>query len=457
MNDKIDEFRWGEKLLKILEKRESTIKCSEVYLTVDNILNLEIEENSIKNSRMKLKKGISARCIDNRGSTGFAFTNRFQQKNIEDIANKAIKLMKNGTGDPDFQDLPSHYSEYPKIKGLYDKNIENLQVEQTSRYASELIKVCEEDELAISQSGNFVTQYSHIYILNSNGISVSEQRTYASISSNMIVKDKTTKDTSFGYERQAVRNLKDLEPKQVATSALEDGRRNLNRKKIEKMTVPMILTPRGTINLILDPLSSAINAETFQYGRSFLLGHRGQNIASDLVNIQDNALIDGGIGSQTFDDEGVPCKNKDIIKDGIFLEDGLLHNSYTAEKEGAESSGNASRSSYGSLPKISPTNFSLSRGNASKQDMISGVKRGVLFDYTGDSPNISTGDFSGLILHGNLIEDGELSHPLNETMFGISLIDLFKNISGISKEYEIRGSYRAPYVKVEGVNIIGSA
>ena len=71
---------------------------------------------------------------------------------------------------------------------------------------------------------------------------------------------------------------------------------------VKNMKVPIILTPTGTINLILHPLISAINAETFQYKRSFLIGKRGTQIGSDLLNIEDNALIEGGTGSSIFDD-----------------------------------------------------------------------------------------------------------------------------------------------------------
>jgi PmbA protein len=79
-----------------------------------------------------------------------------------------------------------------------------------------------------------------------------------------------------------------------------------------------------------------------------------------------------------------------------------------------------------------------------------------LFDYTGDSPNIATGDFSGLILHGNLIKNGEIKEPLNETMVGINLLDLFKNIDAVSREFKTYGSLQAPYVRVKDVQIIGA-
>ena len=42
-------------------------------------------------------------------------------------------------------------------------------------------------------------------------------------------------------------------------------------------------------------------------------------------------------------------------------------------------------------------------------------------------------------------------------MFGINLLDLFKNIEAISKEFKIYGVYQAPYVRIKDVSIIGSA
>ena len=41
-------------------------------------------------------------------------------------------------------------------------------------------------------------------------------------------------------------------------------------------------------------------------------------------------------------------------------------------------------------------------------------------------------------------------------MFGINLLDLFENITSISKEYKIYGPYSAPYVKIDKVQIIGA-
>lgn len=455
MESDSDVFALAKYGLKLIEQNAHELKCAEIFFEKNKYISIEIEENSVKNSETGEDNGVSVRVINKKGALGFAFSNKLEKKTVNELCNTALKMMNVSTPDPDFYDLPGSYQNYPIVKGLFDKNLKVLQLEDSMSYVNILIEVCEQDELAISQSGSFITNYTKTNIFNSNGLEVSGKDTSCSLSSHIIVKDKVSKETSDGYEWQSERNIKRLKAFDVAKTALEEAKRNLNRKKIKSMKVPIILSPKGTVQLIMRPIASAINGESFQYKRTFLVDKRDEIIGSKYLNIEDNGLIDGAVGSAIFDGEGVPCKNKKIFEKGKFLKTGLLHNSYTAGKEGVESTGNASRSSYNSIPSIGATNFIMSNGDITIKEMIKDVKEGILFDYTGDTPNISTGDFSGLILHGNLIINGEVKEPLNETMIGINLLDLFKNIKAVSKEFKIYGAFLAPYVRVKDVQIIG--
>lgn len=439
------------------EKTTSELGDIEIFYSSSDYITIEIEQNSFKHCEIGKDEGFSVRAISKKGALGFSFTNKIEREALMNVVKSAIKLMKNGTEDPDFKSLPTSYKKYPKIKNILDDKIKNFKIEDAVEYAKEMIETCKQDELAISQSGDVSASFKKIYITNSNGLEIEGEKTSCSISSEIVVKDKITKDISSGFEWQSVRNLEDLTVRKITEGALENAKKNLNRKKIKTMNAPMILSPKGVINLILRPISSAVNAEAFQYKRSFMVDKRKQVIGSDLLTITDNGLLDGASGSAIFDGEGVPCQENVIIEKGTFLKTGLLHNSYTAGKEGVKSTGNAARNSYAGFPSIGITNLIMKPGNVSKKEMFENVKKGILFEYTGDSPNIATGDFSGLILQGNLIDNGEIKTPLNETMIGINLLDLFKKISLVSKEFEIYGPYRAPYVKLDNIQFIGSA
>ncbi|MHA1271866.1 MAG: TldD/PmbA family protein [Promethearchaeota archaeon] len=440
--------------LKLVESKFNC-KCAELFFLKNKYINIDVEENSVKHSEIGEDSGVSIRMIDNRGSLGFAITNILTRKNVEKMIKNAYNLMRNGTEDPDFKDLPQKESKYPDVKGLYDAEIKNIELENSLKYVKEMIKICEKDDFAVSQSANFSASYSKVFIFNTNGLEAIKANTMCTVVSTIIVKDKITKDISTGYDWQSERSLNKINAEEIAKNALNYAKLNLNRIKIKSMVCPIILTPNGVIDFILSPISSAVNAEAYQYKRTFLVGYLNEFIGSEILTIEDNGLIDGAAGSAIFDGEGIPCTKKEIISKGKF--ERLLHNSYTAGKDGVQSTGNASRSSYNVLPSIGTSNFILKPGTTNKDEIITDISEGILLDSTGDSPNIATGDFSGLILRGNLIKKGEIKEPLNETMFAVNLLDLLKNISLISKEFKIYGAYRAPYVKIDNIKIIGAA
>jgi len=447
----------AEKAFNFARSFSSDFECLEIYFSKNDYLSLKIEENTLKHVERGKDEGFSIRSVSKNGSMGFAFSNQVDEKHLKETLKTAIKMMKNGTSDPEFRSFPPKFHSYPRVKKIYDKQVENLQVEDLQEYLSEMINRCKEEPLAISHNGVISVDNEETQIYNSNGLGISGKETFCSVYSSVIFKDKVSGISSSGFEYQLKRFLKDLKPKYIVELASNNAKMFLYRRKIKSMRCSLVLTPLGTKELILKPIASAINAESFQYNRTFLVGKRGKEIGPSCLNIIDDALIDGAIGSSNFDDEGVPCKTKDIFLNGIFLNSGLLHNWYTANKENIESTGNAYRSSYSSKPSIDITNLILKPGDVSKDELISTVKKGVLLNYTNDKPNISTGDFSGLVLQGNLIENGKISTALNETMVGINILDLLKNIQQVSREFKIYGSYRAPWVKVKDVQIIGSA
>jgi PmbA protein len=443
--------------LSVLEREIKNYQCAEFFVGLNDYLNIEVEQNSIKHNEIGNEGGLSVRVYNKKGALGFAYTNILEAKSIEKIVKTASKMMKVSNPDPDFIDLPIKSTIYPNVRNIYDSNVENLTIEDSIIYINDLINECSKEQSAISQSASFTSSNTNTFILNSNGIEIFGKETLFSLFSEITLKDKITGEISNGFDYQIKRKVSEIDGRIVANNALINAKNNLNRIKIKSKKVPLVLSPRASIDLILRPIAAAINAETFQYKRSFLVDKKGQKIGSDFLNIEDNALIDGAVGSSSHDDEGVPCKNKLIFDKGLLLNTGLLHNSYTAGKEGIESTGNAKRKSYSSLPSIGISNFILKSGTILKDEIINNIQDGVFMYHTADSPNIATGDFSGLITQGNIIVKGEIARPLNETMFGINLLDLFQQISVVSKEYEVYGPYFAPYVKIDNVKIIGSA
>jgi PmbA protein len=140
-----------------------------------------------------------------------------------------------------------------------------------------------------------------------------------------------------------------------------------------------------------------------------------------------------------------------IIKNGIL--ETYLHNVYSANLFETLSTGHGSRSLHSTSIGISPSNLKISPGNEDFNSMIEGIKKGVLLDASYDRPNFVTGEFSGLISSGFLIENGEIKHALRESTMGFNIFEFYNNITSIGKTIYRRGGNYIPHIKVKNVKI----
>lgn len=221
--------------------------------------------------------------------------------------------------------------------------------------------------------------------------------------------------------------------------------------KIQKQVVTEPLSGKfaGTVvappSLLVELLTSAL--ENFAGDFNLLSGTSiwnkalGTKVADDRLSVA-IAPLDGRIVSgQRFTAEGYKSENYYVIKDGI-LENFML-SQYVANKTGNRRAPN------------SASNMIIEGGDISIDDMIKGIKKGILAGrFSGGAPGIN-GDFSGVAKNSFLIEDGKITKALSETMISGNLADILKNISCISRETFCDGNSVLPYIAFEGVTVSG--
>ncbi|MDH5361843.1 MAG: TldD/PmbA family protein [Aigarchaeota archaeon] len=192
------------------------------------------------------------------------------------------------------------------------------------------------------------------------------------------------------------------------------------------------------------------SSNNVQKGRSRFQSRLNQRVSSEALTLVDNASFVEGAAAGSFDREGVPRTPLTVIEKGVLR--AYLYNSYTALKEGRSSTGHAS-GDWRSTPSVNPTNILVDEGSVSKDEMISSVRRGVLVTRFSGFPNPVTGDFSGVVKGGYMIEGGEVVHPLKETLITGNVFDLLLRLSSISKERKTMVSHVLPYMSFEDVSI----
>ena len=169
-------------------------------------------------------------------------------------------------------------------------------------------------------------------------------------------------------------------------------------------------------------LDRVLGSEANFAGTSFLTpDKRGRlRYGSPLVNIVADARREHGAGPGTFgyDDEGVPARRTEIVKEGVFHS--YLTSRETASEVGDDQSNGTMRADgWGNLPLIRMTNVSLMPGEARLDALIAETKRGIFME---DNRSWSIDDrrlnFQFGTEYGWLIENGKKTRLVKNPTYG---------------------------------------
>jgi PmbA protein len=158
--------------------------------------------------------------------------------------------------------------------------------------------------------------------------------------------------------------------------------------------------------------------------------------------------------SGAFDDEGSPTKKTPVIEKGVVKN--FLHNFSTAKKYDVETTGNAG------IVSPSPWQISVEPGNEEVEDMISSMRKGLFINNTWYTrfQDYREGVLSTIPRDGIfLIENGEIKESWGGIRISDSLLNMYKNIEGLSREtkkvkwWDETMHTKSPFVEVANVNI----
>jgi len=97
-----------------------------------------------------------------------------------------------------------------------------------------------------------------------------------------------------------------------------------------------------------------------------------------------------------------------------------------------------------------------SLGELTQEQIVGDVRRGLyVLSTMGFGVNLVTGDYSQGA-SGLWIEDGQLTHAVEEITIAGNLKEMFRNVSAIGSDLEFRGAAAVPTVRIEGMTVAGS-
>ncbi len=418
---------------------------AEIYAVSSKNIEVSIEKNDIQLARSQVEGGVGIRVFKDQG-LGFASLSDFNA--IKQGCKRAVELAR--------QSPKNQYNKLPepigikKIPNLYDPKSEDFSTKLALEQAISMLEIARNYDPRITvDRGMFQASISHEAIMNSNGIQSEETSSFfAYYIMGMAVDGQ--KVSSFAYEFDCVRFMDKIDVKRCANDFALKVIDSLGATKGESFKGQVILSPESVGSLIASAILFSVNANNLQKGMSRWAGKLGTQVTSSSLTVEDNGLLPGGLGSSSFDREGIPPSPLTIIEEGKL--NAYMYNTYTALKENRNSTGHAA-GGISSVPGIGATNFTIKEGTSSKEDLIKGVKQGVLVTRFAGFPNPMTGEFSGAVKGGWLIKDGKLTVPLCETLIQGNIYDLFTKISAISKERRQVMSSLFPWILIDDVSV----
>lgn len=425
---------------------------ADAYLSVGLECTVQVSQRVVKQLSQAGSKGLGIRVIED-GRVGYAYTSNFEE--LDETWSAALELAQVADTDP-HRALPEGQPVPEEDLEIYDPAVESTPVEDKVKLAKAIEKAALDFDKRIVATDmcTYTDGVEHVYLANSKGFAGQYARSFAAGYLMAVARDAEGQTVGLGLGASPF--LSDIDPIAIGQEAGQKAVAILGGKPIETQQVPVVFDPT-TSSQWVGWLARALTAEAMQRSRSFLLDKMGQDVASDKFSLLDNGRLKRGLGTAPFDGEGVPTSATKLIDEGILQ--AVLYDSYTARKDGVGSTGNASRSSHRSLPRLAPSNFYLQPGPDAPESIIAGVQRGF---YVTNIMNVGginpvNGDFS-VGASGLWIENGQLTYPVTGVTVSSTLPEILKNVVAVGNDLRFvpfGAAIGSPTIRVEGMTVAG--
>jgi TldD protein len=223
------------------------------------------------------------------------------------------------------------------------------------------------------------------------------------------------------------------DPEEIALRAARRAVTMLSARKAPGGTMPVLLSSEAGGTMVHEAIGHGLEADLVQSGMSVYGGKIGEQVASPLVSVIDDATIPNARGSFDFDDEGTPAQRTVLVENGILR--GYLYDRLSAMKEGVSSTGNGRRESYQKRPIVRMTNTLIAPGVSDPDALIRDVQRGLLVKRMGGGQvNTVSGDFVFEVSEGYLIENGAVAEPVRGATLTGNGPDVLKKVEKVGSD-----------------------
>ncbi len=443
----MDYKAFAEQLVRKCLKKGA--EAAEVYIENGRNLRIGVRNGEVETVQEAASYGAGFRVFV-KGRMAFASSNDLSEKALDDALSRAIEFA--GTTTPDAANVVPDDRRITKVEGLYDPQISRVPMEEKIELAKKAESLAMKDPRITKSAGaSYNEGEGEVVIANSSGL-VKNYHASGCGYGVYVVAEKGDQKSSGG-ESCRRRFYKDLQPaEEIAAKAAHDAYSMLDPRPVKTQKASVIFD-RDVAYALLGGILAAVNGERVLQGASFLGKRIDQKIASELVTLVDDGTREKGLGSKPFDGEGVPTQKRVIVDKGVLK--AFMYNTIVGKRAGVQSTGNASRGGFSSLPGIGPHNFYMVAGEASPEDIIKATKVGFLVkEVTGYGINPVNGNFSGGAA-GFWVEDGKIAYPVKGLTIAGTADEMLNGIDMLANDLDPNRPLTAPTFRIKLLQIGG--
>lgn len=414
----------------VIAKTSPKVDYIDIRCGMGDNTSILMKDGNVDEINTGMSLGTRIRVLKN-GAWGFAYTTDITK--IEEITETALKLSDSLKGDVKL-------SESDIIKDKVEVDVK-IPFKDVSLEEKKDIMKAANDAATIDKVNSTTVGYSDSEVnelfMNSEGSEIQVKTSRV----RMALNASATNGEIIQFGHGSLGGVKGFEI--IADADIEEFGRNIGEKAVRLLDAkpapsgqfPVVADSELTGVLIHEALGHATEGDLILQNDSILKDKLGTQIASDIVNIFDDASLKDGFGYYPYDVEGVKTKPNQLVKDGKLIS--LLNSRETSSKLDMTSSGNA-RSIIADQPIVRMSNTFLQPGDMEVDELFEDIDHGMyLKGSRGGQVDTGKGIFQFNAAEGYLIENGEITNPLRDVSLSGNILETLKNIDAIANDFKL--------------------
>lgn len=428
---------------KLISQALSSCKDAELFMTKTEEYPVIFEANKLQSVKSKLLQGYSLRVIKD-GRLGFASDTEIDDSGS--LVDRAIDASKFG---PKAKFSFWKGKRFPNV-AVFQPRIVSFEMEEAEQLGSRIIKRLRDLIPEIYVDVKLTRIFRENMVTTRGGEKVYYKSIFALIISALLVREG-----EFLYINESKMSC-DFPENPFGLIGEIAWKEKFCKNTIEPPSrkIPVIFSPK-VVSDILAALTTGLNGRMIVTRSSPLTDRIGEQIVDERFTLYDDGLMDYGLMTSPFDDEGVPRQRFPLFDRGV-LKNYLLDLS-TASMLGSESTASAGRALL--MPPVpSASNLQIQPGEMTYEEMIEDMEEGLIVDQVigGGQSNLLGGEFSMNVELGFMVKKGKIEGRVRNTMVAGNVYDLLKNqLLGIGKEVSYEDGVLAPHLYFKDVSVAG--